>query len=55
MARPVTKDTLIQQLKKKEYTLEELVQMKPDLKVDQEFWRAFVASKDWLPFESSSR
>jgi len=52
MALSVTKDTLIQQLKKKEYTLEELVQMKPDLKVDQEFWRAVVASKDWLPLDT---
>ena len=52
MARTRAKDTLIRQMKKKEYTIDELVRMTPALESDQEFWRAFVASKDWLPFDA---
>ena len=44
-------DTLIQLLKKKKYSLQELVRIAPSLQVDPEFWRAYVASKDWLPLD----
>jgi len=45
------RDTLIVQLKKKFFSLKKLVEMKPDLEFDQEFWSAFLVVKDWLPFE----